>query len=109
MKFPSKSCTTCIGSRFFTLFVVSFSVLFHHAFPVMEKSQKELAPGPFAGASNLLTAFCYFYIANQNWSQDGSIIAALSGSCLFLAKKHGIFSFLLPRLGQMKFTSHMSC
>eukprot|EP00434_Breviolum_minutum_P042470 symbB.v1.2.037803.t1/scaffold5685.1/size24600/3 len=37
-----------------------------------------------AGASNLLTAFCYFYIANQNWSQDGSIIAALSGSCLLM-------------------------
>lgn len=73
------------------------------------KSQTKLAPGPFAGASNLLTAFCYFYIANQNWSQDGSIIAALSGSCLFLAKTHCIFSFLLPRLGQMKFTSHMSC
>lgn len=93
MKFPRKSCTSCIGSRFFTFFVVAFSVPFHHAFPVMENLKQNSHPGLAAGASNLLTAFCYFYIANQNWSQDGSIIAALSGSCLFLAKKHCMFRF----------------
>jgi hypothetical protein len=37
---------------------------------------------PTAGVSNVVTAFSYFWIAHQDWTHEGSFLAALGGSCL---------------------------
>lgn len=36
------------------------------------------------GVSNVVTAFSYFWIAHQDWSHEGSFLAALGGSCLLM-------------------------
>eukprot|EP00435_Cladocopium_sp_Y103_P061768 s226_g23.t1 len=36
------------------------------------------------GVSNVVTAFSYFWIAHQDWTHEGSFLAALSGSCLLM-------------------------
>ncbi|CAL1161481.1 unnamed protein product [Cladocopium goreaui] len=36
------------------------------------------------GVSNVVTAFSYFWIAHQDWTHEGSFLAALGGSCLLM-------------------------